>query len=154
MIKKEPSSVVKKTAVKKIEKVPKSPALKFFEGVGRRKTAVARVRIQNGQGKSQINGKDSISYFGLVELKEIAMAPISELKIPEKFDVSIKVMGGGVRAQAEAIRHGLSRALVDFNEDFKKRLRGLGFLTRDSRMVERKKYGLKKARRAPQWKKR
>lgn len=149
MIKKSPASTTKK-----IEKTPKSATLKYFEGIGRRKTAVARVRIQNGQGKSQINGKDSVDYFGSSELKEIALAPISELKIPEKFDVSIKVAGGGVRAQSEAIRHGLSRALVGFNEDFKKRLHGLGFLTRDSRMVERKKYGLKKARRAPQWKKR
>ncbi len=142
------------TAVKKTEKAVKAPAAKYFEGVGRRKTAVARVRIQTGHGKSSVNGKETATYFGLTELKEIALAPMKELKIPEKFDVSVKVMGGGVRAQAEAIRHGLSRALVDFDEDFKKRLRGLGFMTRDSRMVERKKYGLKKARRAPQWKKR
>lgn len=145
MNKKDPSVVKKGT---------KSSASKFFEGVGRRKTAVARVRIQSGAGKSEINGKEGASYFGLVELKEVALSPISELKVPEKFDITVKVIGGGVRAQAEAIRHGLSRALVDWNEDLKKRLRGLGFLTRDSRMVERKKYGLKKARRAPQWKKR
>jgi len=139
---------------KKSEKTPEIAVHKYFEGIGRRKTAIARVRIQNGQGKSQINEKDAASYFGLAELKEIALSPIKKLKIPDKFDVSIKVVGGGVRAQAEAIRHGLARALVTSNEDFKKRLRGLGFMTRDSRMVERKKYGLKKARRAPQWKKR
>lgn len=148
--------MIKKETAKPPKKVlkPKAVALKFFEGVGRRKTAVARVRIEKGEGKSEVNGKDATSYFGLVELKEVALSPISELKIPKEFNITVKVGGGGVRAQAEAIRHGLSRALVDFNEDFKKRLRVLGFLTRDSRMVERKKYGLKKARRAPQWKKR
>lgn len=149
MIKNQTSATEKKT-----EKTHKAPSHKYFEGIGRRKTSVARVRIQNGHGKAEINGKDSKSYFGSAELKEVALAPISELKIPDKLDISVKIAGGGIRAQAEAIRHGLSRALVNWNSDFKKRLRGLGFLTRDSRMVERKKYGMKKARRAPQWKKR
>jgi small subunit ribosomal protein S9 len=87
-------------------------------------------------------------------LRETALAPLNNLKLADKFDVTIKVVGGGIHAQAEAVRHGLARALVLSDAGLKKRLRGLGFLTRDPRMVERKKYGLKKARRAPQWQKR
>ncbi len=127
---------------------------RYFEGIGRRKTAVARVRIWPGHGDITVNNKKPATYFPLERLKNSALSPLTELKISEKVDVSVKIVGGGIRAQAEAFRHGLSRAITNWDDNFKKRLRGLGFLTRDSRMVERKKYGLKKARRAPQWKKR
>lgn len=127
---------------------------KYFEGVGRRKTAIARVRISSGKGSVLINGKTIEKYFVLAKEREAAVSPLSKLKLDNQFDVNVKVSGGGIMAQSEALRHGLARAIVLFDEEFKKRLRVLGFLTRDSRMVERKKYGMKKARRAPQWKKR
>ena len=127
---------------------------RHFEGVGRRKTAVARVRITKGSGKITVNDKEIESYFQLPELREKALASVTDLKLGNPVNISIRVSGGGLKAQAEAIRHGLARALVIFDEGLKKRLRQFGFLTRDSRMVERKKFGLKKARRAPQWKKR
>jgi len=127
---------------------------RYVEGVGRRKTAVARVRLLKGEGTVLINGKNIDDYFALSRLRETALAPLNNLKLADKFDVTIKVVGGGIHAQAEAVRHGLARALVLSDAGLKKRLRGLGFLTRDPRMVERKKYGLKKARRAPQWQKR
>ena len=127
---------------------------RYIEGVGRRKTATARVRIAKGKGAMVINGKTLAEYFSLPGLQRTAESPFTEGKPPESFDASVLVSGGGIHAQAEAVRHGLSRAIVEAFPDMKKRLRALGFLTRDSRMVERKKYGLKKARRAPQWKKR
>jgi small subunit ribosomal protein S9 len=130
------------------------PRNRYVEGIGRRKTAVARVRIVGGHGKFLVNDKDVELYFPLPRLRIVAKEPLEKLKLSDKYDVSAKVGGGGVKAQAEAVRLGLSRALVLKNPDFKSRLRALGFLTRDRRMVERKKYGLKKARRAPQWQKR
>ena len=137
---------------KEIKQSPQ-PA-RFVEAVGRRKTAVARVRITPGNGQVLVNNRDLAGYFKLPRLEATARAPLEELKVKDKFDVSAKVIGGGLSAQAEAVRHGLARALTIFDIEFKKRLRSMGFLTRDSRMVERKKYGLKKARRAPQWQKR
>lgn len=127
---------------------------KYYEGLGRRKTAVARVRLYTRRKEFLVNDRDYKIYFPLVKLQKIIEAPFERMKCPGKFGLTAKVGGGGISAQAEAIRLGISRALVDFNVDFKKRLRRTGFLTRDSRMVERKKYGLKKARRAPQWSKR
>ncbi len=127
---------------------------KYFESLGRRKTATARIRLKKGKGEIFVNSKGIKGYFQSAAFQNIASSPLTNLKIADKFDVSAKVIGGGLRAQAEAIRLGLSRALIVLNPDFKKRLRNLGFLTRDPRMVERKKYGYKKARRAPQWKKR
>lgn len=127
---------------------------KHFEGVGRRKTAIARVRISKGHGKVMVNDKEIGNYFQLPELREKALSSLNDLKLGNPLNISVHVSGGGLKAQAEAIRHGLARALVIFDGDLKKRLRQFGFLTRDSRMVERKKFGLKKARRAPQWKKR
>lgn len=144
---------------KKIEK-PKRPKAvpkpaKYFEAVGRRKTAVARVRLFT-QGKKTflVNEKSLEDYFPSFELQEIVKASLKKMKCLDRFRVSIKVRGGGKVAQAEAIRHGIARALVIFNPDFRKRLKKAGFLTRDSRMRERKKFGLKRARRAPQWQKR
>lgn len=128
-------------------------ATQYKEGIGRRKTAVARVRIVKGKGAVTVNGKD-IKKIMLPSFMETALSPLSKLHLRDDFDMSVKVMGGGVMAQAEAIRHGLARALVLFNKDLTANLRGYGFLTRDPRMVERKKYGKKKARRSPQWQKR
>jgi len=126
---------------------------KYIEGVGRRKTATARVRIYEGKGDYLVNEKPLKDYFKVERFIKTALAPLELLKIKDMY-FTVKVKGGGIMAQSEAVRHGLSRALVKFNESFKKLLREAGFLTRDPRMVERKKYGLKKARRAPQWQKR
>lgn len=131
---------------------PARKAEKYIEGVGRRKTAVARVRITAGGSAAEVNKRPLRDYFGLPSLERTALSPLHELK--EKASVQVVVRGGGIHAQAEAVRHGLARALFKMNPDSGPRLRTLGFLTRDPRMVERKKYGLKKARRAPQWAKR
>ena len=140
--------------VKKVESPQPKKAERYFEGIGRRKTAVARVRIVPGKGGILVNSKEAKEYFRMQELQKIISSPFENLNMSGKFDISAKVSGGGINAQAEALRLGLSRALVLLNPDLKKPLRSFGFLTRDSRMVERKKYGLKKARRAPQWQKR
>jgi small subunit ribosomal protein S9 len=141
----------KKTATSKTE----SKKEKYFQSVGRRKTSVARVRLfEKGDKSIKINDKDYKEYFPTSDLQQIVEAPLNKMKIEEKFKATVKVQGGGLHSQAEAVRHGISRGLVKFNEDFKKRLRKAGFLTRDSRMRERKKPGLKRARRAPQWSKR
>ncbi len=142
---------MKKSDMEKQETISRE---RYIEGVGRRKTAVARVRIEKGSGKFIVNEKAPAEYFGLARLRETALSPLVSLKMEHQLNVSVHVKGGGVNAQAEAIRHGLARALVSMNEELKNRMRELGFLTRDPRMVERKKYGLKKARRAPQWAKR
>lgn len=126
---------------------------RYTEAVGRRKTAIARVRIHAGTGKVTVNGKSLKDYFTLPRLVADARSPIDQLKLGE-YDVTVTVKGGGIHAQAGAVRLGLSRAIVEKSPDWKPRLRTMGFLTRDSRMVERKKYGLNKARRAPQWAKR
>ncbi len=128
--------------------------VQYIEAVGRRKTSIARVRLFRGSGTMTVNGKDVRQYFPLPRLGADAMAPLTNLKIAHEWDASIKVSGGGIHAQAGAVRLGIARAIVKKNAEWKKRLRVLGFLTRDSRMVERKKYGLKKARRSPQWAKR
>jgi len=144
-------------AVHKVAAAPKVTVAekkgRYTEAVGRRKTAIARVRMSAGDGKMTVNGKDVKKYFVSSRLSNAAVAPFTDLKLVA-FDVSVHVSGGGIRAQAEAIRMGLARAIVLKDPEWKKRLRTVGFLTRDSRMVERKKYGLKKARRAPQWAKR
>ena len=127
---------------------------RYTEATGRRKTAVARVRIVAGSGKVTVNGKDLKGYFTLPRLMASAVSPLEKLNLVKDYDLTVKVSGGGIHAQAEAVRHGLSRALVAKTPEWKPQLRALGVLTRDSRMVERKKYGLLKARRAPQWAKR
>lgn len=131
----------------------KTKTSKYVEGVGRRKTAIARVRVVKGDTKVVVNEKPLDKFFPLERMRRDVLAPITSLKL-EKIGVTAKVVGGGVKAQAEAIRHGLARALVKMDDELKKRLRVEGYLTRDPRMVERKKPGLKKARRAPQWAKR
>jgi len=128
---------------------------RYIEAVGRRKTAVARVRITPGTKSSfVINDKDVKEYFTTADLQSIAQEALTKSEIAEKFTVTVKVMGGGIHAQAEAVRHGLSRTLVERDEQVKNTLKKLGFLKRDSRQVERKKFGLKKARKAPTWSKR
>lgn len=128
---------------------------KYYEAVGRRKTAVARVRLYTrGEKEFLINDKDYQQYFLHPNLQEIAVASLKKMKCLGRFRVIVKVKGGGFSSQAEAIRHGTARVLVKFNPNFKKRLRKAGYLTRDPRMRERKKFGLKRARRAPQWQKR
>ena len=126
----------------------------YFYGTGRRKDSVARVRVYNGTGKMTINGRDINDYFGLETLKLIVRSPLVLLGLEGKYDVVVRVSGGGVSGQAGAIRHGLSRALLQFNPELRSTLKKAGFLTRDPRMKERKKYGLKAARRAPQFSKR
>ena len=127
---------------------------RYFEGIGRRKSAIARARIFPKEKGIKINGKDFREYFLLLGLQKKVVAPMEKMSVSDDFGADIRVKGGGITGQAEAARLGISRALVKFNEDFKKRLRRLGYLTRDPRRVERKKFGLKKARRAPQWRKR
>ncbi|MCR5142168.1 MAG: 30S ribosomal protein S9 [Ruminococcus sp.] len=126
----------------------------FYYGTGRRKHSVARVRVYEGSGKITINGRDIDDYFGLETLKLIVRQPFAVTDTMDKFDIVCTVKGGGVTGQAGAIRHGLSRALLQFDPELRSALKKEGFLTRDPRMKERKKYGLKAARRAPQFSKR
>ena len=126
----------------------------YFYGTGRRKSSVARVRVYNGTGKITINDRDIDDYFGLETLKLIARQPLALTETAEKFDIVCRVAGGGVTGQTGAIRHGIARALLQFDENLRPALKKAGLLTRDPRMKERKKYGLKGARRAPQFSKR
>ncbi len=131
----------------------KSASAKFY-GTGRRKSSIARVYVSAGTGKITINKRDIDSYFGLETLKVIVRQPLVATDTLDKYDVTVNVHGGGTTGQAGAIRHGISRALLKVDNDFRPALKAAGFLTRDSRMKERKKYGLKAARRAPQFSKR
>ena len=128
---------------------------KYFYGTGRRKSSVARVRVyENGTGSIIINGRDINDYFGLDTLKLVVNQPLVTSDLVGKVDIVVSVAGGGVSGQAGAIRHGIARALLGVNPEFRAALKAAGFLTRDPRMKERKKYGLKAARRAPQFSKR
>ena len=128
---------------------------KYSYGTGRRKSSVARVRVyENGTGSIIINGRDIDEYFGLDTLKLVVRQPLVTTDMLGKVDVVVNVTGGGISGQAGAIRHGLSRALVAQNAEFRPALKAAGFMTRDPRMTERKKYGLRGARRAPQFSKR
>ncbi len=126
----------------------------YFYGTGRRKSSVARVRLLPGTGSITINGRDIDDYFGLETLKLIVRQPLELTETLGKFDIIVNVNGGGVTGQAGAIRHGITRALIESDETLKPMLKKAGFVTRDPRMKERKKYGLKAARRAPQFSKR
>ncbi len=125
-----------------------------YYGTGRRKSSVARVYLMPGSGKITINKKDMDDYFGLETLKIIVRQPLEATNTADKFDILVNVKGGGFTGQAGAIRHGIARALNKYDLDLRPTLKKAGFLTRDPRMKERKKYGLKKARRAPQFSKR
>ena len=128
---------------------------KYAYGTGRRKSSIARVRVyENGTGSIIINGRDIDNYFGLDTLKLLVRQPLVATDTLGKVDLVVTVAGGGVTGQAGAIRHGVSRALLNVNPEFRASLKAAGFLTRDPRMKERKKYGLKAARRAPQFSKR
>lgn len=145
---------IKKPAVKKVVEKPRGGE-KYFEAVGRRKTAIARVRLfTRGEKSFIINDKNLENYFPTLELQQIAKNPLEKMSCLDNFRILVKIKGGGLHSQAEAIRLGLSRGLILFNPNFVKRLKKFNYLTRDPRMKERKKFGLKRARRAPQWQKR
>ncbi|MGO8949203.1 MAG: 30S ribosomal protein S9 [Ktedonobacterales bacterium] len=127
----------------------------YYYGTGRRKTAVARVRLYlGGDGLIMVNGRNADEYFPRETLMQAVRSPLRTLELNNRFSISVRVVGGGVSGQAGAVRHGIARALVRADEEFRPALRKNGFLTRDSRMKERKKYGLKRARKAPQYTKR
>lgn len=127
----------------------------YYYGTGKRKRAIARVRLyKNGKGDLTVNDADGQQYFKLSKLHATIQSPLKLTALTKKFDISVKVDGGGIVSQAEAIRHGVSRALLQYDEALRLTLKKAGFLTRDSRIKERKKPGLKKARRAPQFSKR
>lgn len=128
----------------------------YYYGTGRRKTAVARVRLYptSGDGLIMVNGRNADEYFPRETLMQAVRSPLRILELGNRFSISVKVVGGGVSGQAGAVRHGIARALVRADEEFRPVLRKNGFLTRDPRMKERKKYGLKRARKAPQYTKR
>jgi small subunit ribosomal protein S9 len=135
--------------------MPTKKTKTYFEGVGRRKTAVARVRLYpKSQQGFMVNDKELQDYFSANESQLIALSPLKLINLEDKFKISVKVNGSGFNSQAEAIRHGLSRALIKFKPEFRKRLKKAGYLTRDPRMRERKKFGKKRARKSPQWSKR
>ena len=136
------------------ETVSYQAKLKSFYGTGRRKHSVARVRLYPGNGNVTINGRTIDNYFGLETLKLIVRQPLALTETEGQFDIVCTGAGGGVTGQAGAIRHGVARALLQFNAELRPTLKKAGFLTRDPRMKERKKYGLKAARRAPQFSKR
>ena len=125
-----------------------------FQGTGRRKESIARVRLMAGKGEVTVNGKKLDEYFGSEILKVIVNQPFAVTNTVGKYDVVVKVVGGGLSGQAGAIRHGIARALNEANSEFRPALKAAGLLTRDPRMKERKKYGMKKARKAPQFSKR
>jgi len=149
--------VAPKAKIAKEEKSVSEFSGEYFYAIGKRKTAVAQIRIypsKKEEKKVIVNGKDLKEYLPLKRLQDVVVSPFATCGQADKFDVSVKVDGGGINAQADAMRLGVSRALIVFNPDFRKSLKVVGFLTRDARKVERKKPGKKKARKSPQWAKR
>ena len=126
----------------------------MYRGTGRRKRSVARVMIKPGSGQISINGRDVENYFPIEIIRQEALRPLTLVGLADRLDIRVNVHGGGVSGQAGAIRHGIARALLEYDGGLRPQLKEKGFLTRDARVVERKKYGLKKARRAPQFSKR
>ena len=126
----------------------------FYRGTGRRKRSVARVMLQPGQGKITVNGRELDDYFPVEIIRQQAVLPLTETQLSGRVDIRVNVFGGGVSGQAGAIRHGIARALLEYDSGLRPVLKAEGFLTRDARKVERKKAGLKKARKAPQFSKR
>ena len=128
---------------------------RYIETVGRRKTAIARVRITpTAKSSCTVNDRDVDSYFTTEELRRIAVEAITGTKLAQKFKITAKIIGGGINGQAEALRHGIARALIIHDIELRKKIKAAGFLKRDPRAKERRKFGLKKARKAPQWSKR
>jgi small subunit ribosomal protein S9 len=147
----EPEEVIEE----KVEAGDSKKKLEYLYAIGRRKTSIAQVRVyKKGKGDFVINGKDIKKFFGTLELQEKALAALRTVGQADKLDVTVKTLGGGTTGQAEAIRQGVSRALIQLNPNFRKPLKKAGYLTRDARRKERKKPGLKRARKAPQWQKR
>ncbi len=145
----------KNTTIEEVKDDTKTKKGEYLYAVGKRKTAVAQVRVvKKGQGEILVNGKDFALYFKTAELRGIVKSPLDLIGQADKLNVSVKVLGGGVSAQSQAARNGVAKALVQLNQNFRKPLKKAGFLTRDARKKERKKPGLKGARRAPQWCKR
>ncbi len=135
--------------------VKKTSSGRYIEAIGRRKTSSARVRITEAtKFAASVNTKSFEDYFQTQELQAILTDPFKKIEIDQKFSVTVRVTGGGIHSQAEAVRHGIARALVKYDEENRKKVKKLGFLKRDPRMKERRKFGLKKARKAPQWSKR
>ncbi len=133
----------------------KTTTAKYIEAVGRRKTSVARVRMTEAPKTSMVvNEKDLGDFFKTEEQQHVALEALSKVEVPAKFSITVKVMGGGMHSQAEAVRLGVARGLITFDIELRKALKDLGFLMRDPRAKERRKFGLKKARKAPQWSKR
>ena len=149
------SAAKKESVVEKTAPAAKKNAQEYYYAAGKRKTAVARVRLYpKGKGIITVNQKPMDEYFSLITSAGIITSPLKMTGLPKEFDISVKVAGGGLSAQADAIRHGIARALLIYNDSFRTTLKKAGFLTRDSRIKERKKPGLKRARRAPQFSKR
>jgi small subunit ribosomal protein S9 len=139
----------------KADEKEKAPSGEYIQTVGRRKTSIAQVRLyKNGKGKIIVNDHEYKDYFPVINLQQKITDPLKQVGQENKFDISVKVSGGGIRGQADAVCLGISRALVETNPTFKKALKKMGYMTRDPRKKERKKPGLKGARRAPQWSKR
>jgi len=144
-----------KTLIASTKKTKSKSIKEYFYGTGKRKTSTARVRIyKDGKGEVQVNGKSWENYFTVPLHREVIESALKLVGLNNKFDVSVKVLGGGINSQAEAIRHGISRALIDFDQELRGTLKKAGYLTRDARVKERKKPGLKRARRASQFSKR
>ncbi|MCX6760722.1 MAG: 30S ribosomal protein S9 [Candidatus Nealsonbacteria bacterium] len=148
------NKTIKKETKEKKEPGPDKKLKKYFEGIGRRKTSTARVRLLQDEKTIIINEKPLEKYFPTIETQQTVLSVFQKMDMVGKFGVSVRVKGGGINSQSEAIRHGIANALIDFDPESRKTLKNTGFLTRDSRMRERKKFGLKRARRAPQWAKR
>ena len=144
----------KKTPAKKTTKKAAKPAVQEFLGTGKRKTSVARVRLTVGTGKIEVNGKDIKEYFVIESLIGDAKQPLVLTDLINSVDIRANIYGGGVAGQAGALRHGITKALIEFKPELRAELKKAGFVTRDARKKERKKYGLKKARKAPQFSKR
>lgn len=153
-VKKVAAKIKKVEVAEKAEKITPAVESRYFEAKGGRKTAIARARVFTKKKGIIVNGKDYKAYFTTLRLQKEVEKPFEAMNVGDKVGAEVKVSGSGIVSQAEAVSHGIARALVVFNADFRKRLRKEGLLSRDPREVERKKYGLKKARRAPQWAKR
>ncbi len=151
---KEVNEVKETKTVKKATKKPAKAAVQEFLGTGKRKTSVARVRITTGTGVITVNGKDVKEYFGLESLVNIVNQPLALTELANSVDIKANIYGGGMAGQAGALRHGITKALIEFKPELRVELKKAGFVTRDARKKERKKYGLKKARKAPQFSKR
>ena len=152
--KEETAEVEKKTPAKKTTKKATKSAVQEFLGTGKRKTSVARVRLTTGTGKIEVNGKDIKEYFVIESLIGDAKQPLVLTDLVGSVDIRANIYGGGVAGQAGALRHGITKALIEFKPELRAELKKAGFVTRDARKKERKKYGLKKARKAPQFSKR